>query len=79
MSYSSDDESVMKAMQLICAYRNNVLIPDEEAEAEAESSNQAQSHRRYIYRDRVGAHERLMNDYFGENAKYHAEYFRRRF
>ena len=69
----------MQAMQLFRAYRNNIMIPDEEAEAEAESSNRGTSRRRYIVRDRVLAHERLMADYFGQNAKYPPEYFKRRF
>jgi len=35
--------------------------------------------RTYHQRDRVGAEEMLINDYFVENAKYGADQFRRRF
>ncbi|XP_047948775.1 uncharacterized protein LOC125194560 [Salvia hispanica] len=36
-------------------------------------------HRRTIWRDHVGAHHRLVEDYFGDNPRYPAEIFRRRF
>ncbi|GKD42470.1 ALP1-like protein [Tanacetum coccineum] len=44
-------------------------------EQEAESSNR----RNYIYRERDVAEERLMADYFGDNPKYPASYFKKRY
>ena len=35
--------------------------------------------RRYIPRDREGAHERLVADYFSDQPRYSEDYFRRRF
>ncbi|XP_071687612.1 uncharacterized protein [Rutidosis leptorrhynchoides] len=74
---SSDEESLVNAMKNIFAYRNNVVIP-----REVEEQNEAQSSRRkgrYIYRDRVEAHNRLMKDYFVQDPKYPPEYFKRRY
>ncbi|XP_071740883.1 uncharacterized protein [Rutidosis leptorrhynchoides] len=64
-------------MKSIFAYRNNVVI-----RREVEEQNEAQSSRRkrrYISRDRVEAHNRLMNDYFVQDPKYPPEYFKRRY
>ncbi|XP_047942626.1 uncharacterized protein LOC125189387 [Salvia hispanica] len=36
-------------------------------------------HRQTNWRDHVGAHQRLIEDYFGDNPRYPAEIFRRRF
>ncbi|XP_071699050.1 uncharacterized protein [Rutidosis leptorrhynchoides] len=49
---------------------------------EVEEQNEAQSSRRkrrYIHRDRVEAHNRLMKDYFVQDPKYPPEYFKRRY
>ena len=35
--------------------------------------------RRYIQRNREDAHQRIMNDYFAENALFQGYYFRRKF
>ncbi|XP_071699446.1 uncharacterized protein [Rutidosis leptorrhynchoides] len=74
---SSDEESLVNAMKSIFAYRNNVVI-----RREVEEQNEAQSsrrRRRYIRRDRVESHNRLMNDYFVQDPKYPPEYFKRRY
>ncbi|XP_071704294.1 uncharacterized protein [Rutidosis leptorrhynchoides] len=74
---SSDEESLVNAMKSIFAYRNNVVI-----RREVEEQNEAQSSRRkrrYIRRDRIEAHNRLMNDYFVQNPKYPPEYFKWRY
>ncbi|XP_071714551.1 uncharacterized protein [Rutidosis leptorrhynchoides] len=74
---SSDEESLVNTMKSIFAYRNNVVI-----RREVEEQNEAQSSRRkrrYIRRDRVEAHNRLMNDYFVQDPKYPPEYFKRRY
>ncbi|XP_071728973.1 uncharacterized protein [Rutidosis leptorrhynchoides] len=74
---SSDEESLVNAMKSIFAYRNNVVI-----RREVEEQNEAQSSRRkrrYIHRDRVEAHNRLMKDYFVQDPKYPPEYFKRRY
>ncbi|XP_071729235.1 uncharacterized protein [Rutidosis leptorrhynchoides] len=74
---SSDEESLVNAMKRIFAYRSNVVI-----RREAEEQNEDQSSRRkrrYIRRDRVEAHNRLMNDYFVQDPKYLPEYFKRRY
>ncbi|XP_071699637.1 uncharacterized protein [Rutidosis leptorrhynchoides] len=65
---SSDEESLVNAMKSIFAYQNNVVIRREvEEQNEARSSRRK---RRYIRRDRVEAHNRLMNDYFVQDPKY---------
>ncbi|XP_071699380.1 uncharacterized protein [Rutidosis leptorrhynchoides] len=64
-------------MKSIFAYQNNVVIC-----REVEEQNEAQSSRRkrrYIHRDRVEAHNRLMKDYFVQDPKYPPEYFKRRY
>ncbi|XP_071696382.1 uncharacterized protein [Rutidosis leptorrhynchoides] len=74
---SSDEESLVNAMKSIFAYRNNVVI-----RREVEEQNEAQSSRRkrrYIRRDRVEAHNRLVKDYFVQDPKYPPEYFKRRY
>ena len=43
------------------------------------SSNDQRKRRRYIQRQREAAHQRLMQDYFDENALFEGYYFRRRF
>ncbi|XP_071734149.1 uncharacterized protein [Rutidosis leptorrhynchoides] len=56
---SSDEESLVNAMKSIFAYRNNVVI-----RREVEEQNEAQSSRRkcrYILRDRVEAHNRILS------------------
>ncbi|XP_071689092.1 uncharacterized protein [Rutidosis leptorrhynchoides] len=56
---SSDEESLVNAMKSIFAYRNNVVI-----RREVEEQNEAQStrrKRRYIRRDRVETHNRILS------------------
>ena len=36
-------------------------------------------HRQFIRRDRVGAHDRLYDDYFADNCAYPPSFFRRRY
>ena len=45
---------------------------------EAESSRKKRS-RRFIRRDREGAHDRLYQDYFADDCVYPPNYFRRRY
>ncbi|XP_047950790.1 uncharacterized protein LOC125196340 [Salvia hispanica] len=52
---------------------------EEEEEAEVAAFVHPFYHRRTICRDHVGAHQRLMEDYFGDNPRYLAEIFRRRY
>ncbi|XP_047965349.1 uncharacterized protein LOC125209811 [Salvia hispanica] len=59
------------------------LVQEVQREAEEEEAAAAFVrpfyHRRTIWRDHVGAHQRLVEDYFGDNPRYPAEIFRRRF
>ncbi|XP_047951668.1 uncharacterized protein LOC125197017 [Salvia hispanica] len=63
------------------------LVQEVQREAEEEEAAAAAAaafvrpfyHRRTIWHDHVGAHQRLVEDYFGDNPRYPAEIFRRRF
>jgi hypothetical protein len=48
-------------------------------EAEEEEARRPRRHREYIRRDRLGAHDRLYDDYFADNCTYPASFFRRRY
>ena len=56
-----------------------------QAEYEAEMLNveaeprRPRRHREFIRRDRVGAHDRLYDDYFADNCAYPPSFFRRRY
>ena len=46
---------------------------------EAESTPRTRRHRGFIRRDRLGAHDRLYDDYFADNCTYPPNFFRRRY
>ncbi|XP_047979174.1 uncharacterized protein LOC125221087 [Salvia hispanica] len=75
---SSDDE-----FQQLVDREFDELVQEVQREAEEEAAAAAFVcpfyHRRTICRDHVGAYQRLMEDYFGDNPRYSAEIFRRRF
>ncbi|XP_047973455.1 uncharacterized protein LOC125215918 [Salvia hispanica] len=76
---SSDDE-----FQQLVDREFDELVQEVQREAEEEEAAAAAFvrpfyHRRTIWRDHVGAHRRLIEDYFDDNPRYPAEIFRRRF
>ena len=46
---------------------------------EAESTPRTRRRRGFIRRDRLGAHDRLYDDYFADNCTYPPSFFRRRY
>ncbi|XP_021995400.1 uncharacterized protein LOC110892522 [Helianthus annuus] len=60
-------------------YANAVLRAAKIIMEEEEVSSEIQTRQQWINRDREGAHEKLVNDYFSDAPLYNAEIFRRRF
>ncbi|XP_022014231.1 uncharacterized protein LOC110913716 [Helianthus annuus] len=79
-SSSDDEEEMFFANAVLRA--GQILIEEEEEEEEEEedfSSENVITTRIRINRDRQGAHEKLVNDYFSDEPLYNADIFRRRF
>ncbi|XP_035844153.1 uncharacterized protein LOC118490559 [Helianthus annuus] len=72
-SSSDDEEEMFFANAVLRA--GQILIEEEE---EDDSSENAITRRIRINRDRQGAHEKLVNDYFSDEPLYNDEIFRRR-
>ncbi|XP_022030971.1 uncharacterized protein LOC110931906 [Helianthus annuus] len=77
-SSSDDEEEMFFANAVLRA--GQILIEEEEEEEEEEFSSENVITRRIrINRDRQGAHDKLVNDYFSDEPLYNADIFRRRF
>ncbi|XP_021995849.1 uncharacterized protein LOC110893034 [Helianthus annuus] len=74
---SSDDEEEMFFANAVL--RAGQILIEEEEEEEDFSSENVITRRIRINRDRQGAHEKLVNDYFSDEPLYNADIFRRRF
>ena len=75
MSSSEEDEIIDSMIEEFVEVRDHVrrIITGDVVSSSRNTS------RRYIQRNREEAHQRLMNDYFAENALFQVYYFRRRF
>ncbi|XP_022032152.1 uncharacterized protein LOC110933228 [Helianthus annuus] len=77
-SSSSDEEEMFFAKAVVKA--TQILFEEEEEEEEEDGSSENVITRRIrINRDREGAHEKLVNDYFSDAPLYNADIFKRRF
>ncbi|XP_047938227.1 uncharacterized protein LOC125185687 [Salvia hispanica] len=79
----SDDENFQRLVdeefeELVAAVQAEA-DEEEAALAVAAAIPRPRYRRRYINRDHVGANQRLMEDYFGDNPRYTPEIFHRRF
>ncbi|XP_047965847.1 uncharacterized protein LOC125210333 [Salvia hispanica] len=79
----SDDENFQRLVdeefeELVAAVQDEA-DEEEAALAAAAAIPRPRYRRRFINRDHVGADQRLMEDYFGDNPRYPPEIFRRRF
>ncbi|XP_035845092.1 uncharacterized protein LOC110931239 [Helianthus annuus] len=75
-SSSSDEEEMFFANVVVKAAE---ILLEEEKEEEDGSSENVITRRIRINRDRQGAHEKLVNDYFLDAPLYNADIFKRRF
>ncbi|KAM0058406.1 hypothetical protein Hdeb2414_s0005g00169901 [Helianthus debilis subsp. tardiflorus] len=74
-SGSSDEEEMFFANVVVKAAQ---ILMEEEKEEEDVSSESVITRRIRVNRDREGAHEKLVNDYFSDAPLYNADIFRRR-
>ncbi|XP_022008147.1 uncharacterized protein LOC110907476 [Helianthus annuus] len=75
-SSSSEEEEMLYANVVVKAAQ---ILMEEEEEVEDVSSESVITKRIRINRDRQGAHEKLVNDYFLDAPLYNADIFKRRF
>ncbi|XP_035831971.1 uncharacterized protein LOC118481009 [Helianthus annuus] len=78
-SSSSSDEEEMFFANVVVKAAHILLEEEEEEEEEDGSSENVITRRIRINRDRQGAHEKLVNDYFSDAPLYNADIFKRRF
>ena len=76
LKYVLDNDNDKRALELIMKLRQ---VREEKRASSSLASRKPRKKKRFIRRDREGAHERLHKDYFVEDSIYNETHFRRRF